>query len=101
MGYTRCGASRAGGASAPGSRSRADRGEGARVESYIALTYWDLAAASVLVFIDAGLSIIFRLRVHRLTQLPDGPALHDQSEGRDQHRALSRRQQMQPYRCGD
>jgi putative ABC transport system permease protein len=35
------------------------------VDSYIALTYWDLAAASVLVFIDAGLSIIFRLRVHR------------------------------------
>ena len=35
------------------------------MESYIALTYWDLAAASVLVFIDAGLSIIFRLRVHR------------------------------------
>jgi putative ABC transport system permease protein len=35
------------------------------VDSYIALTYRDLAAASVLVFIDAGLSIIFRLRVHR------------------------------------
>ena len=35
------------------------------MDSYIALTYWDLAAASVLVFIDAGLSIIFRLRVHR------------------------------------
>ena len=35
------------------------------MDSYIALTYWDLAAASVLVFIDAGLSIIFRLRLHR------------------------------------
>ena len=35
------------------------------MDSYIALTYWDLAAASVHVFIDAGLSIIFRLRVHR------------------------------------
>jgi putative ABC transport system permease protein len=35
------------------------------VNSYIALTYWDLAAASTLVLIDAGLSIIFRLRLHR------------------------------------
>jgi UDP-glucose/iron transport system permease protein len=35
------------------------------VDSYIALSYWDVAAASVLVFIDAGLSVIFRLRVHR------------------------------------
>jgi len=28
------------------------------VNSYIALSYWDLAAASVLVFVDAGLSVI-------------------------------------------
>jgi putative ABC transport system permease protein len=35
------------------------------VDSYIALSYWDLAAASVLVFVDAGLSVIFRLRLHR------------------------------------
>jgi putative ABC transport system permease protein len=35
------------------------------MDSYIALSYWDLAAASVLVFIDAGLSVVFRLRVHR------------------------------------
>jgi len=35
------------------------------VDNYITLSYWDLAAASVLVFIDAGLSVIFRLRVHR------------------------------------
>ena len=35
------------------------------METYIALSYWDLAAASVLVFINAGLSVIFRLRVHR------------------------------------
>src|SRR5438105_12273559 len=35
------------------------------MDSYIALSYWDLAAASVLVFINAGLSVIFRLRVHR------------------------------------
>src|SRR3981189_1734097 len=35
------------------------------MDSYIALTYWDLAAASVVVFINAGLSVIFRLRVHR------------------------------------
>jgi putative ABC transport system permease protein len=35
------------------------------VDTYIALSYWDLAAASVLVFINAGLSVIFRLRVHR------------------------------------
>jgi putative ABC transport system permease protein len=33
--------------------------------SYIALNYWELAAASVLVFINAGLSVVFRLRVHR------------------------------------
>ena len=33
--------------------------------SYIALTYWQLAAASVFVFINAGLSVIFGLRVHR------------------------------------
>jgi len=35
------------------------------VDNYIPLSYWDLAAASVLVFINAGLSVIFRLRVHR------------------------------------
>ena len=35
------------------------------MDTYIALSYWDLAAASVLVFIDAGLSVIFRLRLHR------------------------------------
>ena len=35
------------------------------MDSYIVLSYWDLAAASVLVFIDAGLSVIFKLRVHR------------------------------------
>ena len=33
--------------------------------SYIALSYWDLALASVLVLIDAGLSIIFGLKIHR------------------------------------
>ena len=35
------------------------------MNSYIALNYWDLVAASVLVFINAALSIIFRLRLHR------------------------------------
>jgi ABC-type iron transport system FetAB permease component len=35
------------------------------VTSYIALSYWDLALASVLVLIDAGLSIIFGLKIHR------------------------------------
>ena len=35
------------------------------MDSYIALSYWDLAAASILIFINAGLSIIFRLRLHR------------------------------------
>ena len=30
--------------------------------TYIPLTYWELAAASVVVFIDAGLSIIFGLK---------------------------------------
>ena len=33
--------------------------------SYIALNYWELAAASVFVFMNAGLSVIFSLRVHR------------------------------------
>ena len=33
--------------------------------SYIALNYWELAAASVFVFIDAGLPVIFRLNLHR------------------------------------
>jgi putative ABC transport system permease protein len=35
------------------------------VASYIALSYWELAAASVFVFMNAALSLIFRLRVHR------------------------------------
>src|SRR5207248_10505369 len=35
------------------------------MDSYIALSYWDLAAASILVFINAGLSVIFKLTVHR------------------------------------
>ena len=35
------------------------------MDTYIALSYWDLAAASVLIFINAGLSMIFRLRLHR------------------------------------
>ena len=33
--------------------------------SYIALNYWELAAASVFVIIDAGLSVIFKLNLHR------------------------------------
>jgi putative ABC transport system permease protein len=33
--------------------------------SYIALSYWQLAAASVFVFIDAGLSVVYGLRLHR------------------------------------
>ena len=32
---------------------------------YIALNYWQLAVASVLVLIDAGLSLIFGLRIHQ------------------------------------
>jgi putative ABC transport system permease protein len=35
------------------------------VANYIALNYWELVAASVFVFIDAGLSVIFRLKLHR------------------------------------
>lgn len=35
------------------------------VESYVALNFGDLAVASGLVIIDAGLSVIFGLRVHR------------------------------------
>ena len=33
--------------------------------SYITLNYWELAAASVFVIIDAGLSVIFKLNLHR------------------------------------
>jgi hypothetical protein len=33
-------------------------------------------------------------------QLPYRPALHDQAKGGDQCRALSRRQEVQPNRCG-
>ena len=33
--------------------------------NYIALNYWELAAASVFVLINAGLSILFGLKVHR------------------------------------
>ncbi len=33
--------------------------------SYISLSYWELAAASVFVLIDAGLSVALGLRVHR------------------------------------
>jgi len=32
---------------------------------YVTLSYWDLALASVLVLIDAGLSLIFGLKIHR------------------------------------
>ena len=35
------------------------------MDSYINLNYWELAAASIFVFINAGLSIIFRLNIHR------------------------------------
>jgi putative ABC transport system permease protein len=35
------------------------------VASYITLSYWELAAASIFVFINAGLSVIFGLGVHR------------------------------------
>ena len=33
--------------------------------NYIALNYWGLGAASVFVIIDAGLSVIFKLNLHR------------------------------------
>ena len=35
------------------------------MSSYIALSYWQLAATSVFVLIDAALSVFFGLRVHR------------------------------------
>jgi len=35
------------------------------VSTYIELSYWQLAASSVFVFIDAALSVLFGLRVHR------------------------------------
>ena len=35
------------------------------MSDYIVLNYWELAAASVFVLIDAGISVIFGLRIHR------------------------------------
>ena len=35
------------------------------MSSYIALSYWQLAATSVFVLIDAALSIFLGLRIHR------------------------------------
>src|SRR4029079_15519134 len=35
------------------------------MHDYIALSYWDLALASILVLVDAGLSLLFGLRIHR------------------------------------
>jgi putative ABC transport system permease protein len=35
------------------------------VSSYIALSYWELAATSVFVLINAGLSVMFGLNIHR------------------------------------
>lgn len=35
------------------------------MSGYIALSYWQLAAASVFVLIDAALSVLFGLRIHR------------------------------------
>lgn len=35
------------------------------MSSYIALSYWELAAASIFVLINAGLSVMFGLKLHR------------------------------------
>jgi UDP-glucose/iron transport system permease protein len=35
------------------------------MSGYIALSYWQLAATSLFVLIDAALSVLFGLRVHR------------------------------------
>jgi len=35
------------------------------VSSYIALSYWELAAASIFVLVNAGLSVMFGLNIHR------------------------------------
>jgi len=35
------------------------------VSSYIALSYWELAAASIFVLVNAGLSVMFGLKLHR------------------------------------
>src|SRR5947209_16110066 len=50
---------------AAGGRGGERPGGGQPVASYTALSYWDLALASVLVLIDAGLSIVFGLKIHR------------------------------------
>src|ERR1700749_2373133 len=65
MGHARRGPGGSDRTPAAGGRGRKRSGGGRPVTSYIALSYWDLALASVLVLIDAGLSIIFGLKIHR------------------------------------
>jgi putative ABC transport system permease protein len=43
---------------------RKEAGRRSRVPSYIALNYWELAAASVFVLIPVGLSVMFGLKIH-------------------------------------
>src|SRR5689334_23147502 len=65
MGYARHEPGQAHRSPAAGGRGGERPGGGQPVASYIALSYWDLALASVLVLIDAGLSIVFGLKIHR------------------------------------
>src|SRR5262249_48224886 len=66
VGHARRGSAEAHRTPAAGGRGRKRPGGGDRpVTSYITLSYLDLALASVLVLIDAGLSLIFGLKVHR------------------------------------
>src|SRR5215469_15039291 len=65
MGDARRGPSHAHRMPATGGRGRKRSGGDRPMASYITLSYRDLALASVLVLIDAGLSILFGLKIHR------------------------------------
>ena len=56
------------------------------MDSYIALSYWDLAAASILVFINAGLSVIIQVETASQPAYcgnPHGGAAHAGGPGTD------------------
>ena len=65
LGHARCRASQAHRAPLACYRRWVRAGEGGAMASYIVLSYGDLALASVLVLINAGLSLLFGLRIHR------------------------------------
>src|SRR5690348_12701285 len=65
MGHARRGPGRAHRTPAAGGRGGKCPGGDQLMPDYITLNYLDLALASVLVLIDAGLSVLFGLKIHR------------------------------------